>query len=384
MKLLLYDMGTYTQGDLCRALDRMKIEYRSVMYKLKDVTADLYFERKIEELIQKEKYTAVFSVNFFPVLAVICERFCIPYLSWTYDSPLMIPNLEKYLGMGKVHAFFFDRAEAVKYKRKGFDNVYHLPLAVDTERLDALNVTKADRERFGAQISMVGQLYETSLNALMMPMTDYEKGYLSAVIEAQFRLYGAYILEEAVTGEILERVNESYRKMGQSAAVLTKDGLVIAMAKQITHMERILLLDALSEAYDVKLYGPGTDENLTKVKWMGSAGYSEEMPKVFRCSKINLNCSLKCIQSGIPLRALDIMGSGGFLLSNWQPELAENFVDGEDLVLYTSLEDAVAKCQYYLEHEEERARIAENGYRKVREYFDYEEKIKTMLQVAGL
>ena len=145
-----------------------------------------------------------------------------------------------------------------------------------------------------------------------------------------------------------------------------------------------MLLDVLSEHYQVQLYGPDKPEKLSKVQWRGSAGYFDEMPRIFKQSKINLNVSLKCTESGIPLRALDIMGSGGFLLTNYQPELAEYFVDGEDLVVYTSLEEAVEKCIYYLEHEEERRQIAQNGYRKVCEQFGYEDRLRTILRTAGL
>ena len=146
----------------------------------------------------------------------------------------------------------------------------------------------------------------------------------------------------------------------------------------------MLLLDTLSENYNVKLYGPDKPEEMPNVRWCGSAGYFDEMPKVFKASKVNLNVSLKCIQSGIPLRALDIMGSGGFLLTNYQPELAEYFADGEELVMYTSLEDAVAKCIYYLENEEERKQIARNGYLKVKKLFGYEHRLQAMLEAAGL
>ena len=43
------------------------------MYKLKDVSEDKYFEKRICELIEWEGYDAIFSVNFFPVLARISD-----------------------------------------------------------------------------------------------------------------------------------------------------------------------------------------------------------------------------------------------------------------------------------------------------------------------
>jgi len=41
------------------------------------------------------------------------------------------------------------------------------------------------------------------------------------------------------------------------------------------------------------------------------------------------------------------------------------FKDGEDIVYYDSLEDAIDKINYYSKNEKERLRIANNGYQKV-------------------
>ena len=118
--------------------------------------------------------------------------------------------------------------------------------------------------------------------------------------------------------------------------------------------------------------------SIPNVKSKGPLKYPDEMPCVFRYSKLNLNPTLKCIQSGIPLRALDIMGAKGVLLSNYQPELAEYFENEKDLILYESIEDAVAR------HENLRGEIAANGYKKVKESFSYPERINTMFRIAQI
>ena len=82
-------------------------------------------------------------------------------------------------------------------------------------------------------------------------------------------------------------------------------------------------------------------------------------------SKINLNISLKSIKTGIPLRAFDIMGSGGFLLTNYQQELFEYFSPDEDFVYYNTYEDLIGKVEYYLSHERERMEIMRSGTEKV-------------------
>ena len=108
------------------------------------------------------------------------------------------------------------------------------------------------------------------------------------------------------------------------------------------------------------------------------------MPGVFRYSKLNLCPTLKSIQSGIPLRSLDILGAGGVLFSNFQPELTEYFEDGKDLILYESIDDAFAKADFYLKHEELRREIAQNGYRRVCQAFSYPDRIRQMFETAQL
>ena len=103
------------------------------------------------------------------------------------------------------------------------------------------------------------------------------------------------------------------------------------------------------------------------------------MPLVFKRSKINLNITLRSIRSGIPLRVFDIMGAGGFLLSNYQADFQDLFVPDEDFVYYESKEDLLRKVGYYLNHEDERKAIARNGHEKIAAKHTYRHRVKEML-----
>lgn len=98
---------------------------------------------------------------------------------------------------------------------------------------------------------------------------------------------------------------------------------------------------------------------------MGCANYLTETPYIFHNSKINLNITLRSIRSGIPLRCMEIMSCGGFLLTNFQSDFLKHFHAGEDFVFFESKKDLLQKIDYYLIHEEERFAIAESGYQKV-------------------
>lgn len=332
----------------------------------------------MEEYLTEEIYDIVFSINFFPLAAKVCNRRHIRYLSWSYDSPLD-ERLQDYFHYETNSIFLFDRLEVEEYRKKGYQNVYHLPLAVCTDRLDALLAGKTPLPRYCSQLSFVGKIYDSPLDMLLYPADDYQKGYIQGILQAQMGVYGCYFVEELISEELLEAVNQSYEKLGQKEVRLTGRGLSHAIATKITQTERTMLLKLVNGQYDTHLYTYGGRMQEGMPANYGPLKYYEEMPFVFRNSKLNLNITLKDIRSGIPLRALDIMGSRGALVSNYQPELAEMFEDGREVILYGSLEDAMAKIDFYLRKEDLREKIARKGYLKVKEYFSYEKRIGEML-----
>ena len=309
----------------------------------------------------------------FPLVAKCCEAAGIKYISWSYDAPLNVPDIEKTLGFKCNKVYLYDRLMVQEYNDKGFDNVHHLPLSVNVDRLDKIKITDNDIKKYSADISFVGQLYQSQMPLIMSAIDEYHRGFLEAVMKAQSKIYGYFLIDDVLKPEFMDKLNEI------AAFPISKEALSYAMSAQVTRDERLLFLKLLSNHYDVKLYSSENNELLSNATFMGTVGYMNEMPKVFKLSKINLNMSLRCIKSGIPLRALDIMGAGGFLMSNYQPELAEYFIDGEDYVMYESIEDMYAKVDFYLKNDELRQTIAENGHAKVKELFDYDSRIEAML-----
>ena len=138
---------------------------------------------------------------------------------------------------------------------------------------------------------------------------------------------------------------------------------------------------ALVAKFPVNLYTNTGGDTLLRVKNCGSVDYWSEMPKVFRYSKINLNFTIPNIKSGLPLRIFDVLGAGGFLLTNYQEDFLNYFVPGEDFIYYSSYEEAETYADYYLSHEKERQQIAANALGKILEAHTFEHRIQTMLSV---
>ena len=142
------------------------------------------------------------------------------------------------------------------------------------------------------------------------------------------------------------------------------------------------MLGAVSEQFPLKLFTLDPNADIPNATNMGTTDYYNEMPLVFHNSKINLNISLRSIKSGIPLRCMDILGAGGFLLTNYQADLCRHFTANEDFVYFEDEADLLQKIKYYLSHEDERTTIARNGYEKALEHYNYETVLSELFSIA--
>ena len=382
MKILLYDMGAFTQNDLIFFLKKQGVTCRNIYYNFADIYKDDFFVKRFEKYLQADTYDFVMSINFYPLVAEICYKNNMRYLSWSYDSPLSYKKYD-YFHYETNYIFLFDRMEYEGLVNLGFQTVYHLPLGVNIDRLKAIRTTEADALEFGCDVSMVGQIYQSQLPEIMAPLSAYDRGFIDSIVQSQLLLYGYYFVDNLITDEMIRRIVEAHEQNGQEIEIGLRE-LSLAIATQITGMERKKLMEMMGSRFKTLLFSRHVAQVPEGVSYRGTARYFDLMPKIFKLSKMNLNPTLKSICSGIPLRALDILGSGGLLLSNYQHELVDYFTPGEDVVIYESLEDAVEKVEYYVNHETERKRIAENGYRKVCEGFSFERQVGKIFKVVGI
>ena len=396
MHILMYRWKAYNYRDIEQTFLLLGHTVDNIEQELGSYDVSPEFERVIEEKIRGTHYDMVFTVNYFPLISNVCERTGVKYVSWTCDNPLISMYHESVFHACN-YIFTFDKTNYLEFRGMGVKHIWYLPLAVDTERMDALLVAPEKPERRNAtqdsemrkyrgDVAFVGSLYErNSYDKIKNRLPEYLRGYFDAVMEAQLNISGANIVEPMLTTNILEQLQE-YFQLEKSEGSFSDLGLIFqttVLGFKIAEIERRRALIELSKHYRVNVYSNSDVSDLLRIQYCGSVDYWSEMPKVFRMSKINLNFTIPNIKSGIPLRIWDVLGCGGFLLTNYQAEIPYYFKEGEDLVCFDSLEDLCEKVGYYLEHEEERKRIAWNGYRKVREKHSYIERIRTILDTVA-
>ncbi len=385
MRILMYRWKAYNYRDIEQTFLRLGHTVDNIEQRLGNYDVEPEFERVIEEKMRQTPYDMVFTVNYFALISNVCERMGVRYVSWTCDNPL-ISMYHESVFHDCNYIFTFDKTNYLEFRGMGVKHIWYLPLAVDTERIRAVLDQSSDRVKYEGDIAFVGSLYErNSYDRIKNRLPEYLRGYFDAVMEAQLNISGANIVEPMLTTEILEQLQQ-YFKLEKSEGSFSDLGLIFqttVLGFKIAEIERRRALIELSKHYNVHVYSNSDVSDLLRIRYMGSVDYWSELPKVFYMSKINLNFTIPNIKSGIPLRVWDVLGAGGFLMTNYQAEIPCYFKEGEDLVCFDGPEDLSEKAGYYLTHETERRRIAENGYRKVREDHDYMARIREMLRILA-
>lgn len=387
MNILFYRYNSICEPDIIAIMKRLGHTVTEITEEMRNKELDARGQMNLVSAeLKKQESQMVFSINFFPVVSEVCNIFHIPYVCWIVDSPVM----ELYshsIRNNWNRIFLFDYALYEEFRGENPKGIFYLPLGADHERLDALieTITEEDRKKYSADVSFIGSLYTEKCPYNHLKEESWLKGYLDGVIEAQTKVYGYNFLEECITEDVLKQFKEKVPFYQFPEKANHNDRAAMAhlyLGNKVTEQERLRLLKRVSEEFSLDLYTASDFSPLPKANYRGLAKTTTEMPKIFHLSKINLNFTSKPIRTGLPLRLWDILGAGGFALTNFQSEIPEYFEVGKDLDIYASEEELADKIRYYLEHEEERQEIAANGYRKAKEQYSLELRVKQILRTV--
>lgn len=382
MKILIYEWKAYSYKDIVCSFQKMGHEVFFISQPMKNYDVDDEFVALLRDELSKNRYDFVFTVNYFSLISNVCQETNTKYVVWTYDNPL-ISMYHKSVFNECNYIFTFDKTNYLEFKGMGVENIFHLPLATDALRMEETIGVQND-DKWLHEISFVGNMYErNTYNSLEHKLPEYLKGYFDAVIEAQLNISGGNIVEALLTNDILEELDKYFnlKKEKDSFSDLRLVFQTTVLGFKIAQEQRRRGIIELSKKFDVTVYSDSDLSEFIGVDKQGPCDYWSQLPLIFNRSKINVNMTIPNIKSGIPLRVWDVLGAGGFLLTNYQAEIGYYFEDGKDLVCYEDTGDLVEKAEFYLKHEELRKSIALNGHEKVKKYHTYDERIKKMLDI---
>lgn len=388
MKILIY---LNTNIFLPHVIDCFKsLNFDITFFEIKCTSTfmDTDFMKKLSDALLKDKYDLVFTSNYSPIISMTCNIHNVRYASWVVDSPcgrLNSPTIANKCN----YIFIFDKDSYNYYHSISPNTIFYMPLGANTSAINNINLTDFEYKKYNSDISFIGRLYKNFLTYDNITFEPYWQGYFDSLLNIQVNLYGYSIFQDAIDKNAINafcraanlRSPEKRIKNDIIDTTNVKD-LIIKhhLEPACTRMERIKIIDILSKKFTFNLYTDETDTP-SYITNKGIAEPTVEAFKIYKASKINLNMTSKSITSGVPLRVFDILGSKGFLITNYQPEIPDMYEPGKDLIIYENSDDLVQKITYYLDHEDERLEIAENGYKKTVACHDYTKRILEMLKI---
>lgn len=329
---------------------------------------------------KEDEYLFVFTAVFSPEVSSVCQNALIPYLSYIME----LPDEAVYHSSVKNPCnfiFCFDRDVCEGLQQVIPGRCFHLPLGADSSWFSESAIEK------NMDVSFVGSLCEgNEAYDKADGFSEYARGYLDALIKTQVRIYGYNLLEAALNKDIVKEIKRNVPcELLQGGEAVGLERSIIArhiLGNKVTELERHQLLHTVSRNFEIHLYTADEVSGLPDLHFHKPVTSWEERAKIYRTSRINLHFTHRSVTSGIPQEIFEIMAAGGFVLTNFQPEIPENFVIGEHLETFVNEKELLDKIAYYLEHEEERVQIAKAGQQAVKEYHSYLSRAVTMFNTV--
>ena len=386
---ILYIYGSSTSTNIVETLRKMN--YDVMEYPKNQATSNMDEEEinEVVDYIREHEITHLMSIHLIYNIAVAAYWSGIRYMPVIWGAPYLKP----YTVMGTLDNIWysvFDKIDAERMREGGCPHVLYQPLSVNEDNIREWNKRALSKVKYANDISFIASLYEKNdYDRCIGLIPENMQAYFRSIFEeAAFKWDGVNRIYGQTGKEILDYiklVSPAFKLNNPFDIEDVRYFEVAYLIRKLANIERMCVLNLLAEEHDVYLYTNSEVEQseLPAVHIEPPVVTGEATALIYAGSKINLNISLKGIEGGTPQRIMDIMGAGGFVMTNYCEETSELFDEDREIVMFRTPEELLEKVDYYLSHDRERERIAKAGHRKVMECYTYEKKMKQLLDWAG-
>ena len=153
------------------------------------------------------------------------------------------------------------------------------------------------------------------------------------------------------------------------------------------HQERNILLEKLAESFEIKFWGYGI-QNLPKDSpirrsYCGEA-WGLKMYHVRYNSRMTINKHITAVAGRYcnNMSLYEATGVGTLLVTDYKDNLHEIFVPDKEVIAYHDADDCAEKIDFYLSHEDERAKIAQAGQQRTLTEHTYFYRMQELVEIV--
>jgi spore maturation protein CgeB len=189
-------------------------------------------------------------------------------------------------------------------------------------------------------------------------------------------------------------IDSEYFRIGFEPTVLERltpaperyDAVFVGAFEDV-HAEGTMLLEKVASEVGLDVWGYGV-ENLGPDSPLRRTYHGEawglDMYNVFAGSRIVINRHSSASENyANNMRLYEATGVGAFLITDHKDNLGELFEVGTEIESYRDADELVEKVRYYLDHDEERLRIARAGQARTLRDHTYLQRMKELEEIVG-
>ncbi len=375
-RVALIDIGYFLTAEVEKAIRRLGHKVAKVPVKKGD-EGEVIVSRLLVSILEfkPDMFLTINHLGFDEdgVLTSFFKSIEMPVASWYVDSPNLIlrafdKNVSPFISL-----FLWDKGYIGDMKAMGFERVEYLPLASDTDVFKPLKLSGKDIKRFSSDVGFVG-------NSMVEPVAEnLGKVPFELRLPAE-RLAQQLSLSHLSFDESLRTLNMDDQEKINTLPVQERSDLEAAILWRSTLLYRLSCVEKLKEFRPVIHGDKGWRELLSRDFNVGPPlNYYRELPLFYNACKINFNATNLQMGSAVNQRVFDVPACGSFLLTDDQDALGELFDIGTEVITYRNREEIPELLNYYLNHSQERKRIAEHGKERIVREHTYVHRIKMLI-----
>jgi spore maturation protein CgeB len=332
---------------------------------------------------------SVWVLNYHEPIHRVCRENGLTYVMWSMDSGMKDRIRPESLRESDF-LFFFNEEDAAEVS-KFHAGTHFLPFSAGDSLIRAPSPRcKHDilfaMNSFRSTIENSEREFARRIASLSDPNEKRNVTRFKEVMDASVEKHLGIVSENRMPALVTAQFVESGCGDPFHGDRKRMDYFLNAYCQILSARQRETLLDKLlSETLSVTVVGDGWKEflmtrNETTAVDLHAPVSVPELVQFYNESKITLNLTQMGNLASVPQRIFHALASGAFILANDYAALTRLFSPGIHLETFSDFREMHEKIRYYLDHEDQRRTIAEEGHREFLAHHRMTERIRTILR----
>lgn len=380
-RVLLLASKYFLMGELEGACRKLDIPYRLLLVGDKAADGEDFVKRLLEEAVTFKPDCCItlnhMGVDVEGILMDFLARLQLPLASWFVDNPHLIIHLYSKCVSPWTTLFTWDEDNIPTLRESGFEHVRYLPLATDPERFKPLAAT---RPEWKSRVSFVGNSMIYKVGG-RLKHGHFPKELLKAFpaasrafSQSENRGVASFLRSD------LPSVYAHYEALPDNEARLAYETAITWQATRLYRndcVRRLLPFNPLivgDQGWRIEFRHEDRQP-----RYLDTLSYYDELPPFYGHSEINFNCTSKQMKGAVNQRVFDVPAAGGFVLSDWRPQMA-NLFEPDEMACFHDPDEIQERVKYYLDHSAERQKIIKKARTRILASHKWEDRLAMMLK----